>query len=49
MVKQLHANKSLLIALDLCQANHQIFLITYLKFRKKNANDIRKEKNQMSM
>ena len=38
-----------MIALDLCQANHQILLITYLKFTKKNSKDVRKEKKQMSM
>ena len=37
-------NSSLLINLDLCQANYQILLITYLKFTEKNAKDVRKEK-----
>ena len=36
MVKQLHTNKSLLIALDLCQLHYQNLLIIYLKFLAKN-------------
>ena len=33
-----------MITLDLCQANYQILLITYLKFTEKNAKDVRKKK-----
>ena len=36
MVKQLHTNESLLIALDLCQLHYQNLLIIYLKFLAKN-------------
>ena len=36
MVKQLDTNKSLLIALDLCQPHYQNLLIIYLKFIAKN-------------
>ena len=36
MVKQLHTNYSLLIALDLSQSHCQNFLIIYLKFIVKN-------------
>ena len=36
MVKQLHTNYSLLIALDLSQSHCQNFLIIYLKFTVKN-------------
>ena len=43
MVKQLHTNWSLLVALDVCQPRYQSLLITYLKFTKKNPNDARKE------
>ena len=42
-VKQLHANLSLLIVLDLCQLHHQILLITYLKLTKMNVKHARKE------
>ena len=35
MVKKLHTNQSLLIALDLCQPHYQVLLITYLKLIKK--------------
>ena len=30
-------------ALDLCQPHYKVLLITYLKFAKKNAKDVRKE------
>ena len=36
MVKQLHTNSSLLIALDLCQPHYQNLLIILLKFIAKN-------------
>ena len=36
IVKQLHTNENLLIALDLCQPHFQVSLITYLKFTAKN-------------
>ena len=36
MVKQLHTNKILLIALDVCQPHYQNLLIIYLKFIVKN-------------
>ena len=36
MVKQLHINQSLLIALDLCKPHYQNLLIIYLKFITKN-------------
>ena len=36
MVKQLHTNYSLFIALDLSQSHYQNFLIIYLKFTVKN-------------
>ena len=36
MVKQLHINQSLLIALDLCQPHCQSLLIIYLKFIAQN-------------
>ena len=36
MVKQLHTNYSLLIALDLSQSHYQNFLMIYLKFTVKN-------------
>ena len=38
-----------MIALDLCQANFQILLITYLKFTKKNTKNVRKEKKIKSV
>ena len=34
----------LLIALDLCQANYQVFLTIYLKFTVKSVKDVKKEK-----
>ena len=46
MVKQLLTNKSSLMDLDLCRPHYQVFLITYLKFTKKNVKDAReKEKS----
>ena len=36
MVKQLHTNQSLLIALDLCQPHYPNLLIIYLKFKAKD-------------
>ena len=36
MVKQLHTNRILLIALDVCQPHYQNLLIIYLKFIVKN-------------
>ena len=38
MLKQLHANESLLITLDLCRLHYQALLIIYLKFTAKNVN-----------
>ena len=35
MVKQLHTNWSLLIAIDLCQPQYQNLLIIYMKFKAK--------------
>ena len=50
-IKKKHANgKTITYKLkftdscDLCQPNYQNLLITYLKFTKKNAKDVRKEK-----
>ena len=45
MVKQLHTNLNLLIALDLCQPHYQVLLIIYLKFRAKVVKGVEKEKN----
>ena len=39
-----HINQSLLIAIDLCQLNYQIFLITYQEFMIKNVKNAWKEK-----
>ena len=36
MVKQLHTNQSLLIALDVCRPHYQVSLLIYLKFTTKN-------------
>ena len=44
MIKQLHADLNLLIALDLCQLHCQVLLITCLRFTKKNVNHEKKEK-----
>ena len=42
--KQSHTKYSLLIAIDLCQANYLILLITCLEFLIKNVYNVRKEK-----
>ena len=41
MVKQLHINQRLLIALDLFQAHYQVLLILYMKFTAMSLNDVK--------
>ena len=46
--KQSHTDQSLLISIDLCQANYQILLITYQEFTIRNANHAWKKKKLSS-